>query len=44
MFKNLVRTTEKPPHFAIAKIIWLRVFKEVTAVYTEKRTKPIKMS
>jgi hypothetical protein len=34
-------TSKKTQRFSIAKISWLMLFKEVTAVYSEKHTKPI---
>jgi hypothetical protein len=41
LFKNPVRTSKRTPHFTIAKINRLMLFKEVIAVYSEKHTKPI---
>jgi hypothetical protein len=41
LFKNSVRTSKRTPHFTITKINWLRLFKEVIAVYSENDTKPI---
>jgi hypothetical protein len=41
MFKKLVRTSKKTPHFTIAKTMWLMLWKEIIPVYSENRTKPI---
>jgi hypothetical protein len=41
LFKNSVRTSKRTPHFIIAKINWLTLFKEIIAVYTEDHAKPI---
>jgi hypothetical protein len=41
IFKNSVRTAKKTQHFTITKINWLTLFKEIIAVYSENRTKPI---
>jgi hypothetical protein len=41
LFKNPVRTSKRTPHFTIAKINWLMLFKKIIAVYTENHTKPI---
>jgi hypothetical protein len=38
VFKNSVRTSKRTPHFTITKISWLRLFEEITAVYTENHT------
>jgi hypothetical protein len=42
LFKNLVRTSKRTPHFTITKINWLTLFKEIIAVYTKNNIKPIK--
>jgi hypothetical protein len=39
LFKNSVRTSKRTPHFAITKINWLTLFKEIIAVYSENHTK-----
>jgi hypothetical protein len=39
IFKNLVRTSKRTPHFTIKNISWLTLFKEVITVYTKNRTK-----
>jgi hypothetical protein len=36
LFKNPGRTSKRKPHFTIAKINWLMLFKKVIAVYREK--------
>jgi hypothetical protein len=41
IFKNSVRTPKRTPLFKIRKINWLMSFKEIIAVYSENRTKPI---
>jgi hypothetical protein len=41
IFKNLVRTSKRTPHFTITKINWLMLFKEIIAVYSENHKKPI---
>jgi hypothetical protein len=41
LFKNLVRTSKRTPHFTITKINWLMLFKEIIAVYSEKYTNSI---
>jgi len=41
MFKNSVRTSKGTRHFNITKIDWLALFKEIIAVYSKNRTKPI---
>jgi hypothetical protein len=41
VFKNSVRTAKKTLHFAITKINWLTLFKEIIAVYSENHTKHI---
>jgi hypothetical protein len=38
-FKNSVRTARKTPHFTIAKISWLTLFKEINAVYSDESYK-----
>jgi hypothetical protein len=38
VFKNSDRTSKRTPHFTITKINWLRIFEEITAVYTENHT------
>jgi hypothetical protein len=35
VYKNIVRTSKRTPHFTITKINWLTLFKEIIAVYTE---------
>jgi hypothetical protein len=42
MFKNSVRTSKRTPHFAITKINYLMVFKEIIAVCSEINTKTYK--
>jgi hypothetical protein len=39
VFMNSVRTSKRTPHFTITKINWLTLFKEIIAVYSEKRKK-----
>lgn len=41
IFKNLVRTAKKTPHFTIANINWLTLVKEITAVYCENEARTI---
>jgi hypothetical protein len=41
MFKNSVCTSNKTQQFTTAKIIWLKLFKEIIAVCTENYMKPI---
>jgi hypothetical protein len=41
MFKNSVRAAKKTPHLTVTKINWLTLFKEIIAVYSENRTRPI---
>jgi hypothetical protein len=41
LFKEIVRTSKKTPHFTITKMKWLKLFKEVIAFYYEKYKKPI---
>jgi hypothetical protein len=41
LFKKSVRTSKKTPHFAVTKINWLTLFKEIIAVYSENHTKQI---
>jgi hypothetical protein len=41
IFNNSVRTAKKTQHFTITKINWLTLFKEIIAVYSENRTKPM---
>jgi hypothetical protein len=36
LFKNSVRTSKRTPHFTIAKINWLTLFKEIIPVYHAK--------
>jgi hypothetical protein len=38
--KNSVLTAKKTQHFAITKINWLTLFKEIIAVYAENYMKP----
>jgi hypothetical protein len=39
--KYAVRTAKKTPHFTIAEISWLTLFKEKSPVYTDSRAKPM---
>jgi hypothetical protein len=41
LFKNSDRTSKRAPHFTIAKINWLTLFKEIIAVYSENCAEPI---
>jgi hypothetical protein len=41
IFKNSVRTTKKTQLFTITSISWLKLFKEIIAVYNENHTKSI---
>jgi hypothetical protein len=41
LVKIIIRTVKKTQHFTIAKINWLTLFKEVTAVYSVNHTKHI---
>jgi hypothetical protein len=41
IFKELSRTSKKTQHFTITKINWLKLFKEIIAVNSENRTKPV---
>jgi hypothetical protein len=38
--KNSDCTSNRTPHFTIRKISWIRLFKEIIAVYCENDTKP----
>jgi hypothetical protein len=38
IFNNSVRTTKKTPHF-IVSINWLKLLKEIIALYSENHTK-----
>jgi hypothetical protein len=40
LFKNSVRTSKRTPHFTIAKINWLTLFKEIILISSEDYTKP----
>jgi hypothetical protein len=44
LFKNPVRTSKRTPHFTIAKINWLMLFKEIIAVYSKNHTKSISLN
>jgi hypothetical protein len=35
LFNNSVHTSKRAPHFTIAAINWLMLFKEIIAVYSE---------
>jgi hypothetical protein len=39
LFKNSVRTSKRTPHFTVTKINWLTLFKEIIAVYSERRVR-----
>jgi hypothetical protein len=41
MLKNSVRDSKKTPHFTITNIMWLMMFTEMIAVYTENYSKSI---
>jgi hypothetical protein len=41
VFKNLVRTSKRTPHFTITKINWLTLFKKMIAVLNGNRTIPV---
>jgi hypothetical protein len=41
LFKNPVCTSKRTPHFTITKINWLKLFREIIAVYSENHAKPI---
>jgi hypothetical protein len=41
IFKHSARTSKKIQHFAITKINWLTLFKEIIAVFCEKHMDPI---
>jgi hypothetical protein len=41
LFKNSVHTSKTAQHFTITSINWLTLFKEIIAVYSENRAKPI---
>jgi hypothetical protein len=41
IFKNSVRSARKTRHFTITKINFIMLFKEIIAVYTEIRTRPM---
>jgi hypothetical protein len=41
IFKHLVCTAKKTPHFLITKISCLMLLREIIAVYTENHTKSI---
>jgi hypothetical protein len=43
IFKNSDRTSKRTQHFTIATINCLTLFKEIIAVYSENRTKPMNM-
>jgi hypothetical protein len=41
LFKNSVRTSKRTPHFTIAKINWLTLFKKIITDYAENHTNSI---
>jgi hypothetical protein len=41
MFEHPVRTGKMIKHFTITKTTWLMLFKEVIAVYSDSKTKPV---
>jgi hypothetical protein len=41
LFKNPVHTSKRTPNFTITKTIWLMLFKEIIAVYSENHAKKI---
>jgi hypothetical protein len=41
ILKDSVRTSKRTPHFTITKINWLKLFKEIIAVYIKNFTKPL---
>jgi hypothetical protein len=41
IFKNSVRTAKKAPHFTIAKLNLLKLFKGIIPIYSENHTKHI---
>jgi hypothetical protein len=41
LFKNSVHTSKRTSHFTITKTKWLRLFKEIIAVYAENHAKSI---
>jgi hypothetical protein len=41
LFKKPVHTSKRTPHFTIAKIKSLMLFKEIITVYSENHVKPI---
>jgi hypothetical protein len=41
IFRNSVRTSKRSQHLTITKINWLKLFKEIIAVYSENHTKLI---
>jgi hypothetical protein len=41
VFKNSGRTSKRTPDFTIIKINWLKLFKEIIAIYSENHAKPI---
>jgi hypothetical protein len=41
LFKNSVRTSKRTPNFTITSINFVKLFKEMTAVYSENHAKPI---
>jgi hypothetical protein len=41
IFNNSVRTAKKTQHFAITKINWLMLFKEIIAIYSDNHMEPI---
>jgi hypothetical protein len=41
LFKNSVLTLKRTLNFTITKLNWLMLFKEIIAVYSENRAKPI---
>jgi hypothetical protein len=41
ILKNSVRTSKRTPHFTITKINWLKLFKEIITLCSEKHEKLI---
>jgi hypothetical protein len=40
IFKNPVRTSKRTQRFTATKLIWLMLFEEINAVYSDNHTKP----
>jgi hypothetical protein len=41
IFENSSRSSKKPQHVPVTKIMWLMLFKEIIVVYSENLMKPV---